>query len=170
MIVVTGGAGFIGANLVAALNRRGVGEVLVVDDLTDGTKFRNIADCEIADYLDRDEYLRALERGAGTAGSVEAVFHQGACTNTCRWKYNAYEARETSTGDVAPVEFNPTDVPVALLEEETRPGELMRVIQPKRGHGDSPVARWSLIIVDTVGAQQFAYFVCFIIGHATQRE
>ncbi len=59
--------------------------------------------------------------------------NQGACTNTCRWKYNAYEARETSTGDIAPVEFNPGDMPVALLEEETRPGELMPAYEDEHG-------------------------------------
>ena len=59
--------------------------------------------------------------------------NQGACTNTCRWKYNAYEGRETSTGDVAPVEFNPGEMPVALLEEETRPGELMPAYEDEHG-------------------------------------
>ena len=59
--------------------------------------------------------------------------NQGACTNTCRWKYNAYEARETSTGDVAPVEFKPSEQPVALLEEETRPGELMPAYEDEHG-------------------------------------
>ena len=50
--------------------------------------------------------------------------NQGACTNTCRWKYNAYESRETSTGDV---------MPVALLEEEQRPGELMPAFEDEHG-------------------------------------
>jgi len=50
--------------------------------------------------------------------------NQGACTNTCRWKYNALEARETSTGDMAPI---------ALLEEETRPGELMPAYEDEHG-------------------------------------
>ena len=59
--------------------------------------------------------------------------NQGACTNTCRWKYNTYEARETSTGDIAPVEFNPGEMPVALLEEETRPGELMPAYEDEHG-------------------------------------
>jgi putative protease len=59
--------------------------------------------------------------------------NQGACTNTCRWKYNAYEARETSTGDVVPVEVRPSEQPAALLEEETRPGELMPAFEDEHG-------------------------------------
>ncbi|HUS24009.1 MAG TPA: ADP-glyceromanno-heptose 6-epimerase [Candidatus Binatia bacterium] len=84
MIVVTGAAGFIGSNLVAGLNRRGVTDILAVDDLADGTKFRNLADLEIADYLDKDEFLARVEED-GLPPGVEAVFHQGACSNTTEW-------------------------------------------------------------------------------------
>ena len=52
MIVVTGAAGFIGSNLVKALNHRGHRDVLAVDDLTDGRKMFNLADCEIIDYVE----------------------------------------------------------------------------------------------------------------------
>ena len=61
MIVVTGGAGFIGANLVKALNARGHDDVLVVDDLTDGTQFVNLADCTLGDYLDKDDFLARVK-------------------------------------------------------------------------------------------------------------
>jgi len=84
MIVVTGGAGFIGSNVVKALNARGVDEILVVDDLSDGTKFRNLADCEIADYEDKDDFLARIASGADL-GPVEAVIHQGACSTTTEW-------------------------------------------------------------------------------------
>jgi ADP-L-glycero-D-manno-heptose 6-epimerase len=84
VIVVTGAAGFIGSNLVAALNRRGIRDIIAVDDLADGTKFVNLADLEIADYFDKDEFLALAEEDALPEG-VQAVFHQGACSNTTEW-------------------------------------------------------------------------------------
>jgi ADP-L-glycero-D-manno-heptose 6-epimerase len=81
MFVVTGGAGFIGANLVKALNGRGVRDVLVVDNLERGDKFRNLTDCEIADYLDKRDFLE--QRGRPRFGrKLKAVFHEGACSDT----------------------------------------------------------------------------------------
>jgi len=63
--------------------------------------------------------------------------NQGACTNTCRWKYNAMEARETATGDVVPLHprahEETAELPVMLLEEETRPGELMPAYEDENG-------------------------------------
>ena len=83
MIVVTGGAGMIGSNIVAALNARGRSDILVVDDLTDGHKIDNLADLAVQDYADKDEFLPRLE--AGGYGKVEVVFHQGACSTTTEW-------------------------------------------------------------------------------------
>ena len=81
MYVVTGAAGFIGSNLVKALNERGITEILAVDDLKDGAKFVNLADCDIAEYLDKDEFLERLEDG-DFDGQLSAVLHQGACSDT----------------------------------------------------------------------------------------
>lgn len=80
-LAVTGAAGFIGSNLVRALNARGETQILAVDDLEHGDKFRNLAACEIADYLDKDEFLVRLQRG-DFGGAIDFVFHQGACTDT----------------------------------------------------------------------------------------
>jgi len=85
MIVVTGGAGFIGSNIVKGLNARGRSDILVVDDLTDGTKFKNIADCDIADYMDKDDFLARVEAGAEFAAPIEVIFHNGACSATTEW-------------------------------------------------------------------------------------
>jgi ADP-L-glycero-D-manno-heptose 6-epimerase len=79
--IVTGAAGFIGANLVKALNARGVTRIVAVDDLTHGDRFANLVDCEIEDYLDKDEFLTALDRGVFN-GAVTALLHQGACSDT----------------------------------------------------------------------------------------
>jgi ADP-L-glycero-D-manno-heptose 6-epimerase len=80
-IVVTGAAGFIGANLVRALNDRGETDVIAVDNLANADKFRNLADCEIADYLDKDEFLRRLA-GGDFEDDIAAILHQGACSDT----------------------------------------------------------------------------------------
>lgn len=82
MIIVTGGAGFIGGNLVRALNMAGREDLIVVDDLSDGNKFRNIVDCAIEDYLDKDEFREIIERGNSSLGKIDVVFHQGACSDT----------------------------------------------------------------------------------------
>ena len=79
-IVVTGAAGFIGSNLIKGLNARGIDNIIAVDDLTQGDKFRNLADLKIADYVDADDFYDRF--AAGTFGSVEAVFHEGACSDT----------------------------------------------------------------------------------------
>lgn len=84
MIVVTGGAGMIGANLLRALNSIGRDDLLVVDDLTDGRKFSNLCGARIADYEDQDRFYRRLERGENF-GKVDAIFHQGACSYTTEW-------------------------------------------------------------------------------------
>jgi ADP-L-glycero-D-manno-heptose 6-epimerase len=80
-IVVTGAAGFIGSNIVKALNARGEDRIIAVDNLAQGDKFRNLADCDIADYLDQDEFLDRLEAG-DLDDELSAVLHQGACSDT----------------------------------------------------------------------------------------
>ncbi len=84
MIIVTGGAGFIGSNIVGYLNARTSEDILVVDDLTDGTKYRNLVDLSICDYLDKDDFLARVQRNE-SFGKLSAVIHQGACSETTEW-------------------------------------------------------------------------------------
>lgn len=84
MIVVTGGAGFIGSNIVKGLNLKGRSDIIVVDDLTDGTKFKNLVDCEISDYWDKDAFIQCLANEKWLQ-KVEVIFHEGACSSTTEW-------------------------------------------------------------------------------------
>jgi ADP-L-glycero-D-manno-heptose 6-epimerase len=79
-IIVTGAAGFIGSNIVKALNDRGEQRIIAVDNLTRADKFHNLVDCEIDDYLDKTDFVERFTRG--DFGKVRAVFHEGACSDT----------------------------------------------------------------------------------------
>ena len=80
-LIVTGAAGFIGSNLVRALNARGENDIIAVDNLERADKAANLADCEIADYLDKRDFLERVAGGRFDA-RVAAVLHQGACSDT----------------------------------------------------------------------------------------
>ena len=79
--IVTGAAGFIGSNIVKALNERGVTKIIAVDNLKRAEKFKNLVDCEIADYLDKEGFIERLLAGHFD-GAVDAVLPQGACSDT----------------------------------------------------------------------------------------
>ena len=79
--VVTGACGFIGANLVKGLNERGISDIIAVDNLERADKFLNLTDCDVADYLDKREFLELIENGQ-LDGGIEAILHEGACSDT----------------------------------------------------------------------------------------
>lgn len=101
MIIVTGGAGFIGSNIVAKLNQDGYDDVIVVDDLTDGRKFTNISDLSLLDYFDKDYFINEIIKNNKLKDkTIRAIYHQGACSDTTEWdgKYmmeNNYQYSKT---------------------------------------------------------------------------
>ena len=88
MIIVTGGAGFIGSNLAKELNRRGRTDILVVDDLKDGANYRNLRGLQFIDYQHKDAFLQSIEDGNFDGTDIDAVFHEGACSDTMEYDVN----------------------------------------------------------------------------------
>lgn len=100
MIIVTGGAGFIGSNLVKELNNRGQQDILVVDNIGNTDKFKNLIPLKIADYIDKVDFINAIETGEYDLTAIKAIFHIGACSDTMEYdgKYmmnNNYEYSKT---------------------------------------------------------------------------
>lgn len=85
MIIVTGAAGFIGSNIIKSLNERGETNIIAVDDLTEGVKFKNLMDCEIEDYMDKDTFIELISEEVEFSENIEAIFHMGACSATTEW-------------------------------------------------------------------------------------
>ena len=79
-VVVTGAAGMIGSNLVHGLNRQGIDDVIAVDEMTDGAKYKNLLGAQLSDYFDKSEFYARFARGE--FGHVDAVLHEGACSDT----------------------------------------------------------------------------------------
>ena len=79
-VVVTGAAGMIGSNIVHGLNAIGIDDIIAVDDLTDGPKYRNLLGARLADYFDKSEFYARFAKGE--LGRVDAVLHEGACSDT----------------------------------------------------------------------------------------
>jgi ADP-L-glycero-D-manno-heptose 6-epimerase len=82
MHIVTGGAGFIGSNIVHELNAHGITDILIVDNLANGRKFLNLQGARYVDYLDKREFRRAIRERSLSEGKVDAILHQGGCSNT----------------------------------------------------------------------------------------
>ena len=90
MIIVTGGCGFIGSNIVKALNDKGISDILVVDNLTEGHKFSNLADLDIADYMDKLDFIELIRdeqrfNARFKCSNIDAIYHEGACSSTTEW-------------------------------------------------------------------------------------
>ncbi|AQQ09459.1 ADP-L-glycero-D-manno-heptose-6-epimerase [Sedimentisphaera cyanobacteriorum] len=83
MIAVTGAAGFIGSCLIAELNRRGVEDILAIDELGCDEKWKNLRQLKIKDYIEKDDFLSLiLDDDISLRKNISAVLHMGACSST----------------------------------------------------------------------------------------
>ena len=85
MIIVTGGAGFIGSNLIKGLNDKGYNDILVVDNIGKTDKFKNLVPLKIYDYIDKEDFIHAIEAGEYEHKKIQAIFHIGACSDTMEY-------------------------------------------------------------------------------------
>ena len=86
MIIVTGGAGFIGSNIVHALNLRGETDILIVDNLGKGDKYKNLIGLKFHDYIHMDEFLEKIQDGEYSfSDDIDVIFHEGACSDTMEY-------------------------------------------------------------------------------------
>ena len=98
MIVVTGGAGFIGSNIVHALNLRGESDILVVDNLGKGDKYKNLIGLKFREYMHMDDFMHEIENDdIFFAEDIDVIFHEGACSDTMEYDVNFMMKLITST-------------------------------------------------------------------------
>lgn len=81
MIVVTGGAGFIGSAIIWKLNKLGIKDILVVDHLYNSEKWLNLRELLFYDYIERDDFLNLIKNNL-LSKSIECIVHMGACSST----------------------------------------------------------------------------------------
>jgi ADP-L-glycero-D-manno-heptose 6-epimerase len=81
-IIVTGGAGFIGSNIIEGLNQLGITDIIVVDNLSTAHKFKNIVDLHITEFIDKQDFIASIQQSPHKFKHVAAIFHQGACSDT----------------------------------------------------------------------------------------
>jgi ADP-L-glycero-D-manno-heptose 6-epimerase len=80
LIIVTGAYGFIGSNLIKKLNQIGYTNIIAVDNLANGIKFKNLVNCQILEYCDKKDFLTKITNNYYQ--NIDFIFHQGACSNT----------------------------------------------------------------------------------------
>ncbi len=160
MILVTGAAGFIGANLIRHLNVRGISDIVAVDNLTRADKHRNLVDLEIADYLDKSQLLERL----ASLPPLQAVFHQGACSDTME-SDGRYMMENNYRYSLALFEFaQARRVPFIYASSAAVYGGSQTFVEQRRFEAPLNVYGYSKFLFDQVMRRRAARFASPVVG------
>lgn len=147
MIVVTGGAGFVGSNLVHAMSASGR-DVVVVDDMTDVAKVANVSSARVSDYLDREELVRMVAGGSTWLRHVRAVLHQGARTSTTDTDGRAVMAENHGTSRLLLQWCRRSEVPFIYASSAAVYGASATWVEDERHEAALNVYGWSKQVFD----------------------
>jgi len=162
MIIVTGAAGFIGSNLVRALNRQGHGDILAVDNLTRGDKFVNLAPLQLADYLDKED-LR-LRLAQNRLPKIAAILHQGACSDTTE-RNGRYMMDNNYRATLEIFEYaQKHKIPLLYASSAAVYGAGPQYVEAARAEGPLNVYGYSKLLFDQVLRQRLDSLTAPVVG------
>lgn len=154
IIAVTGAFGFIGSNIVKALNEEGYSEIIAVDNLTLGAKFKNLADCEILDFVDKEDFIREIANGEYD-NQIDYIFHQGACSATTEAD-GRYMMKNNYEYSNVLLEFTQrTEIPLVYASSAATYGDKTEFIEDRQYESPLNVYGYSKFLFDQLVRRYF---------------
>ena len=149
IIAVTGAFGFIGSNLVRALNARGYNDIIAVDNLTNGLKCKNLNDCEILDYVDKEEFQKAILNGEYD-NQIDYIFHQGACSDTTEQNGQYMMKNNYEYSNILLQYAQRNEVPLIYASSAATYGDKVEFIEDKKYENPLNIYGYSKFLFDQV--------------------
>jgi ADP-L-glycero-D-manno-heptose 6-epimerase len=149
IITVTGAFGFIGSNLVRALNARGYNDIIAVDNLTNGAKCKNLNDCEILDYVDKEDFQRAILNGEYD-NQIDYMFHQGACSDTTEQNGQYMMKNNYEYSNILLQYTQKNEIPLIYASSAATYGDKIEFIEDKKYENPLNIYGYSKFLFDQV--------------------
>lgn len=154
IIVVTGAFGFIGSNIVKALNEHGYNDIIAVDNLTNGAKSRNLRDCEILDYVDKEDFIQAIANG-DYDNQIDYISHQGACSATTE-QNGRYMLKNNYEYSTVLLEYaQRSEIPLVYASSAATYGDKTSFIEDRKYEHPLNVYAYSKFLFDQVVRRYF---------------
>lgn len=155
IIVVTGAFGFIGSNIVKALNERGYTDIIAVDNLTNGGKSKNLVDCEILDYVDKKDFIHAIVNG-DYDNQIDYIFHQGACSATTEQDGQYMMKNNYEYSNLLLEYAQRSEIPFLYASSAATYGDINRFVEERQYENPLNVYGYSKFLFDQVVRRYFA--------------